>query len=193
MSERKLVGQVASGSGGQADICVDFLNNIFGDIKDEIEGRLVLGPTTLDITEGLKVVKQKNNDDDNDANEKQYTIMLNISRGAINSAVQFLEIKSKLTEKEILYILFEHLKYKLPISYDEPSRLNKRKRKDGTFWAHKYFEIDGEFHCLVISRGHAYIYIGESDGKYYKNSFSGASDFIFRNDPDGAPNLCSII
>lgn len=186
MSKRKLLSEVASGSAGEVKINRVFLNNIYGNTADELVGKLALGPTLLDITKGLKHVAQKRNDED--MKLFKYTIMLYISRGAINNAVQFLEIESKLPQEEIIEILFEHLKYKLP----DGKRLNKRK-KAGIFSERKYFGTDGDLHWLQILGDHAYIYIGESDGIHYKNSFIGAIDFIFRKNPENKQDICSIM
>lgn len=186
MSQRKLLnGEVMSLSGSTGEMKIDdtFLTNLFGDTKDEIDGKLELGPTLLDITEGLKHVTQKKNDED--VNLIKYTIMLYINRGAINNAVQFLEIESGLPEeKEIAMILFEHLKYKLPGC----KRLNKRK-KDGIFTTRKYFGRDEDFYWLQIEEGHAFIYVGKSDGQSYRNNLSDAIKFIYRRDPQNKPSL----
>lgn len=189
MSKRKLVSEVASGSGGKININNDFLNNLFGDTQDELVGKLELGPTMMDITKGLEIVKQRKNDDMCLSNK--YTILMYISRGAVNVAAQFIEIESELTKEEIIDIFFQHLKYKLPGG----KRLNKQKKKNGVFSARKYFgrdDADG-FDWLEISQDHAYIYIGDSDGKYYPNSIIGARDFIYRRDPENKPTLCSIM
>lgn len=185
MSKREFVSEVASGSDGKVKINDKFLINLFGDTKDEIVGKLELGPTMLDITKGLKIVKQKK---DGDCLFK-YTIMLYISRSVVNNAVQFLEIESKLSQEEIIDILFKHLKYELP----DGEKLNKRKKKNGVFSERKYFGKDDDFYFLEISEDHAFIYIGESDGKCYENNFTSAIDFIFRNDPEKKPSLCSIM
>lgn len=111
-----------------------------------------------------------------------------ISRGAINNAVQFLEIESELSKDEIMEIFFKHLKYELP--GDE--KLNRRKNKNGEF-SRKYFRADDEFNWLEISENHAYIYIGDSDGNYYRNSFVGAIDFIYRSQPENKHCMCSIM
>lgn len=99
-SKRKLVGEVVSGG--------DFFNNMFGDAVDEQSGKLELGPTMLDITKALKYVTEGNNNDDA-VNLKKYTIMLCISRGAINNAFQFFEIESKMLQEEILDIFLSIL------------------------------------------------------------------------------------
>lgn len=184
MSQRKLLNGVVMSRGSDGEMKIDdtFLNNLFGDIKDEIFGKLELGPTLLDITEGLKHVTQKNVED---VNLFKYTIMLQINRSVINNAVQFLEIESKLSDKEeIIEILFEHLKYRLPGG----KRLNKRK-KNGIFSARKYFGKDEDFYWLQIEEDHAFIYIGKSDGRIYKNNFFDAINFIYRKDPENKPCL----
>lgn len=73
--------------------------------------------------------------------------MLFISCDAIHNAVQFLEIESLLTQEQIVVILFERLKYKLPGG----RKLNKRKKD----LACKYFGIDEDFYWLEISEEHA--------------------------------------
>lgn len=187
MPKRKLVTEVASGSGGKVRIDGEFINNLTGDTKDELEGILELGPTLLDITKGLKLTTSKKNDEEADL--FKYTIMMYIRRSAIDNTVQFLEIESELLKDEIIDTLFQHLKYKLP--GDE--KLNKRKRKDGSFSTREYFGMDEEFYWLNLADDHAYIYIGESDGKRYKNNFTNAIDFIYRSDPENKPSLCSIM
>lgn len=188
MSQRKIVRVAVSGSGdGTAKINGMFLSNLFGDTRDEILGKLELGPTFLDITNGLKHITQENGVD-NDTVSIKYTIMLYISRGAVNNAVQFLHIESLLSKKEIINIFFEHLNYKLP----HGKRLNKRKI-DGVFKQRKYFGADEDFVWLSIAADHAYIYIGDYDGEDYKNNYSSAIDFIYRNNPENKPTLCVIM
>lgn len=184
MSKRKLVNEIANGSDGEVKINDTFLNILFGDPKDELVGKLELGSTMLDITRGLKIVKQKKDDDC----LIKYTIMLYITHSAFNNAVQFLEIESKLSQPEIIDILFQHLKYKLPGG----KRLNKRK-KDGIFSERKYFGKEDDFYLLEILKDHAYIYIGESDGKCYENNYISATEFVFRKEPEKNPMLYSII
>ena len=177
MSKRKLVDEVASGSANiKVKIDGTFLNNLCGDTKGEIEGKLELGPTLLDITKGLELVTRKKNDKD----LFKYTIMLYISRGAINNAIQFLEIESELKAIQILEIFLKHLQYRLPGG----ETLNKKKKE---------IARDEDFYWLEISDDHAYIYIGDSDGKSYKNNLCDAMDFIYRRDPENRPSLCSIM
>lgn len=109
--------------------------------------------------------------------------MLYISRGAINNAVQFFEIESELPHKEIIEVFFEHLKYELP-GGDEINR-DKDKRK--------HFGREDDLYFLEISKGHAYIYVGESDGISYENNVTDAINFIYRKDPDNKPSLCPIM
>lgn len=181
MSKRKLVTEVASGSSsGEVKVNEIFLNNIIGDTKDESEGKLELGSTMLDIRKGLEIVTKKNGDE----NLKKYTIMLYISRGAVNNAAQFLEIESEAKASEIIEVLFKHLKYRLPSG----EKISRRKDKK-----HKYFGSHDGFYLLQISHDHAYIYIGHSDGRHYKNNFTDVVDFVYRNDPDNKPKLCSIM
>lgn len=184
MSKRKLVSEEAvSGSAKTCNVKIDdtFLNSLFGAAKDELDGKLELGATMLDITKGLKHVMPNKNDAD--AKLFKYTILLYISRGAINNAAQFLEIESELSQKEIITILFEYLKYKLPAG----RRLNKQKTD-------KYFGRDADLYWLEISEDHAYIYVGDSDGRRYDNNLTDVMDFIYRKDPANRPRLlCSIM
>lgn len=184
MSKRKIVSEIASGSNGELIANDTVLNNFFGDTKDEIVGRLEMGSTMLDITKALDIVKQKKDGD----SLFKYTIMLYITRSAANNAAQFIEIESPLIKTKILDIMFEHLKYKLPGG----KKLNKRKR-DGVFCARKYFGEEDDFFFLQISEDHAFIYIGDSDGKHYKNNFSSVMNFVYRKDPTKKPTLCSIM
>lgn len=187
MSKRKLVHEAVSGStDSKVKIDDTLLNTLFCDEKDELDGKLELGPTMLDITKGLKYLTLKNNDIE-DMKMFKYTILLYITRGLSNAA-QFLEIESKLSQKEIIDILFAHLKYKLPGG----KRLNKRK-KDGKFSTQKYFEDDVDFHWLNISTDHAYIYVGDSDGKRYDNNLTSVMNFIYRSNLENRPRLCSIM
>lgn len=188
MPKRKLVtGEVARGSNGNLErVDGTFVNNLFGDTEDKHKGRLELGPTLIDIRNGLTQITQKN---EGDKDLLKYTIMLYISRGLINNAVQFLNIESKIRDKgEIINVLFEYLKCKLPGG----KRLNKRK-KDGVFTARKYFGSDGDFKFLEIVNQQAYVYVGDADGKLYRNNFASAMDFIYRDDPENKPTLCSIM
>lgn len=182
MSKRKVVKEVASGSGdGKLHIDETFLNNLTGNTEYDGKGKLELGPTMLDIREGLKIVSEKKD------GEKlfKYTIMLYICRGGINAAVQFLEIESHLPIKEIREVFFKHMKYSLP----DNEKIHKRVGKKC-----KYFgEEVGDLFYIALSIGHAYIYIAESDGKKYDNSLSGSLDFIYRTDPENRPSLCSIM
>lgn len=182
MSKRKLVCEAVSGS-NDCNVKTDdtFLNHLFG-AANELNGKLELGETLLDITKGLKHVTQKKKKNDADAKFYKYTILLYITRGVINSAAQFLEIESKFSQKEIINILFKHLKYELP----DGSRLNRR--KEG-----KYFGRDHDLYWLEISEDHAYIYVGDSDGRCYTNNLKDVMDFIYRKDPENRPRLCSIM
>lgn len=199
--ESEVTPGVGSSTNGEVKLDCNFLNNLFTNVKtkDGEEGYLELGPTLLDIRKGLKIVMQKKKNDDETAAPAaaaaaaaacispssqlfKYTIMLYISRGALNNAVQFLEIESALSQKEIIAILFKHLKYKLP----SDEKLNKRCKKDGTS---KYLSHDEQFHWIEISEDHAYVYVGGSDGKCYENSFVGSLDFIYRIDPENKPSL----
>lgn len=110
---------------------------------------------------------------------QKYTIMLYISRGVASNAVRFIEIESLLSRKEIIKILLKHLKYRLP----SDEKLNKRKKS--------IKGEDDEFDYLEISKDHAYVYIGDSDGKKYQNSFSGSLDFLYRSNPGDKPTLPS--
>lgn len=180
MSKRKLVTEIASGSDGKVKIYETGLNNLFGDSKDESNGKLELGPTMLDVTKGLKIVTKKNGDEPAD----KYTIMMYISRGFLNTAVQFFEIESQFSKNEIIELLFKHLKSALPGDEKVVKGKNRKQR---------YFRQDGEFPFLLISEDHAYIYIGDSDGKSYKNDITDAMNFIYRKDPENRPSLCSIM
>lgn len=55
MSKRKLVIEVACGSGGKVQLNETVIENLIGNTKDEFYGKLELGPTMLDIREGLKI------------------------------------------------------------------------------------------------------------------------------------------
>lgn len=181
MSKRKLVTEVASGSNGKVKLNETFLNNLVGDTTDETIGKIELGPTMMNITKGLKIVVKKV-DDQNLLNK--YTIMMYITRGAVNQAVQFFDIESQFTENEILEFFFKHLKYELP----SDEKINKGKKKKL-----QYFGRDHGLHYLEISKAHAYIYIGKSDGRKYENNYSDVLNFIFRDDPENRPSLCSIM
>lgn len=180
MPKRKLVTEVASASNGNVKLDETFLNNLVGDTTDETVGKIELGPTMMDITKGLKVVVNKRDDGE----PIKYTVMMYITRGAVNQAVQFFEIESQFTESEIIDFFFKYLKYKLPSDV----KLSKGKKKKL-----QYFGCDHRLHYLEISRGHAYIYIGKSDGKKYENNYSDVLNFVFRDDPENKPSLCSIM
>lgn len=98
MPKRKLVTEVASASNGNVKLDETFLNNLVGDTTDETVGKIELGPTMMDITKGLKVVVNKRDDGE----PIKYTVMMYITRGAVNQAVQFFEIESQFTESEII-------------------------------------------------------------------------------------------
>lgn len=61
MLERKLSNEASSGSVDRVKVDGEILNNLFDDTKakDELVGKLELGPTLLDITKGLKLVTHK--------------------------------------------------------------------------------------------------------------------------------------
>lgn len=174
-----MVSEIASGSGGKVKINDTCLNNLIGDTEDELVGKLELGSTMLDITKGLKIVKQRKDD------AKclcKYTILMYITRSAWNTASQFSEIESELSKGEIIEVLLKHLKYELA----DGSRIYKRKKN-------KYFGKGDGFYWLNLSEDHAYIYVGDSDGKRYKNNFTDVIDFIYRNNPENKPSVCSIM
>lgn len=180
MPKRKMVSEIASCSGGKLKIDKTVLNNLVGDTKDDNEGKLELGPTMLDISKGLKAVKEKNGDKP----AAKYTILMYIMRSTFNSAVQFIEIESQFSKSEIIEILFKHIKCKLP---------GKEKFVKGKNSKKKCFLQESEFFALQISLDHAYVYIGDSDGKKYKNDLTDALNFLFRSDPENRPSLCSIM
>lgn len=182
MPKRKLVSEVASGSDGKVKINETFLNNLVGDTEDddEFDGKLELGPTSIDITNGLKIVTKKTGEKPT----TKYTVMLYISRSVMNTAVQFLEIESELPQNEIIEIFFKHLKCELP---------GDEKIKRGKKTSRRHFGKDEDFNFLVLSKGHAYVYINKSDGKKYRNDLTDAMNFIYRNDPENRPSLCSIM
>lgn len=182
MSKRKLVTEIVSGSSSSGKVKTNetVLDNLLSETQDEVDGKLELGATILDVRKGLKIVTKKNGDEP----VCKYTIMLYISRGFLSTAVQFLEIESQLSKNQILELLFKHLKCTLP---------NDEKIVKGKNRKQRYFQQDAEFPFLLISLKHAYIYIGDSDGKSYKNDITDAMNFLYRKDPENRPSLCSIM
>lgn len=97
----------------------------------------------------------------------------------LSNVVEFVEVQSDLSQDKIVDVIFKKLRYQLPGS----EKINRRK-------PNTYFGKEDGFTFLNLSDGHAYIYVGESDGRVYQNKFSNYLDFIYRNNSK-KPNLCS--
>lgn len=154
-------------------------------VSNETNGLLSLGSIFLDIRNGLKILNHRKNRVVTRSRTKydkcvfKYTVMLYIDRDSYNVGVQFLEIESDLTKNKIIEIFFKNLKYELPYC----KQINSEKH---------FGEHDG-FCLLEIWKNHAYIYIGDSDGKHYQNDIVDAVEFVYRDKPYDKPNLCSIM
>lgn len=158
-------------------------------VSNETNGLLVLGSSLLDIRKGLEIVARRLNcvvtrSRNNNIHVAKYTVLLYINHGFYNQAVQFIEIESNLLKSEIIDLFFTHLEYKLP-----RGRKISKEKKDKL----KYFGQHDDFNLLEISRDQAYVYIGDYDGRSYKNHIVDAVDFVYRHDIMNKPSMCSIM
>lgn len=141
--------------------------------RDCVHGRLAIdstsGITWIDITRGLKKLQQRECDNEKPMNK--YTIMLFIFKSVMNTAVQFIEIESQLKRFEILKLLFRHLKCD-PHTSEKITKCGIKK------WGHLHRDEDHD--VLYLVEHLIEVYVAKSDGKSYRNDFTGAMSFIHR-------------
>lgn len=148
----------------------DYVKNLMGDVVHQQLKRIALGPTMLNISKAKFP-----------SGDKQYIIMLYISRGWGNVRISFINIKTSLTLKDITRKIFHKFKYKLP----KGEYVDRRHRMKYVFRD----TSDDQMMFIQVSVDHAYIYVAEKldDNENYPNSFCGAKNFVYRKNPEDAP------
>lgn len=187
----------------------EFLDNIVGDVEHTNPRKLTLGSTTIDISNvnmgekdehgNLRVTRNNDggsdyedyddssadecDDDDDTKTINEYILALYINRGWGNCKVSFVNVKTRLTQNQLLLRIFYQFKYNLP-SGERIDRHNKM----------EYLFSDYEKTGIVLSEEHAYIHVAKrrSPDEHYNNSFQDFISYLYRYKPEKAPS-CSIM